>query len=84
MVELTASRAVGRAGEVEARTRVGGILRDELVPPQLRLYSDGVKSVRGVGWNLLGPKVLVAREGVEVVLCPVSDDSCAGVTPVDP
>jgi translocation and assembly module TamA len=79
----TATRLFGRT-ELAARGRVGLLASAERLPPQLRLFGGGPGGVRGAPANLLGPKILLVREGEETALgCPVAAGACEGVT-VDP
>jgi outer membrane protein assembly factor BamA len=59
--------------EAAARVRIGSVRGDGEIPPQVRFYSGGANTVRGVAQNLLGPLVLVARpdEAVEAGCEPV-------------
>ncbi len=64
--EASVTRVLGRSLEVAARFRGAALGGDAILPPQMRLFSGGVSTVRGVEENLLGPKVLIAREGAAV------------------
>jgi outer membrane protein assembly factor BamA len=56
--DAAVSRRAGRDLQLAARLRLGGLAGDDVLPPQLRFYSGGVRSVRGTEQNLVGPKVL--------------------------
>ncbi|HEX2079391.1 MAG TPA: POTRA domain-containing protein [Longimicrobium sp.] len=63
MLEGSATRLVGRRVQVGARARLGMLSgADTPQPPQLRLFGGGPRGVRGVPANLLGPRILVARD----------------------
>ncbi|HEX7120188.1 MAG TPA: POTRA domain-containing protein [Longimicrobiales bacterium] len=84
--EAGVTRVLGERGELAAHTRIGLLLgADEVLPPQVRLYSGGVNTVRGVSQNLLGPKFLVASRGnLDAIGCILEPGGCpAGIT-VDP
>jgi outer membrane protein assembly factor BamA len=51
------------------------------LPPQLRLFGGGPRGVRGVGVNLLGPRILLARDSAAVACDDVA--SCAPLDPDD-
>ncbi len=86
LIETTATRVVGRAFELAGRVRLGRLTGDDVLPPQIRFYSGGVNTVRGVGQNLLGPKVLVIdRDDIPLSgICPPTDPVCTPVDPIDP
>ncbi|MGH7553750.1 MAG: BamA/TamA family outer membrane protein [Longimicrobiales bacterium] len=85
LIEATVTRAVGASLELAGRARLGGLTGDDVLPPQIRFYSGGVNTVRGVGQNLLGPKVLVVdRDDIPVIICPPTDTSCANFPLIDP
>lgn len=83
--EAARTRLFGSTFELAGRTRVGILAGEEILPPQVRLYSGGVSTVRGVAQNLLGPKALVTSpelalaEGCELVTL-----GCPAGTVVDP
>jgi len=74
------SRAViavhSRVGFVKAlastrlATRAGEDVSGEILHPRTRLYSGGARSVRGVGENQLGPRVLTVPPSKLAVICP--------------
>jgi outer membrane protein assembly factor BamA len=65
---------VTRDIELAARARVGAIAGSGVLPPQLRLFSGGVVSVRGVPHNMLGPMlVVIPPERVPAGCAPVCD-----------
>lgn len=77
IAEASATRVLGRSIELAARVRGGAVHGTAVLPPQLRLYSGGVATVRGVEENLLGPKVLVGRSGAPLPVCdPASSLPC--------
>jgi outer membrane protein assembly factor BamA len=82
LLEGGGTRVVGRSAEFAARVRVGGVSGDDVLPPQVRIFSGGVGTVRGTEQNLLGPRVLVAPADDVPATC----DDAAGcdVAPVDP
>ena len=82
IVEATGTGILGRAGEIAARVRVGGITGDDVLPPQIRLFSGGVNTVRGAEQNLLGPKVLLATAALPNGTC--ADPAACDDAPVDP
>jgi outer membrane protein assembly factor BamA len=83
LLEAGGTRVLGRSAEFAARLRLGWLGGDDVLPPQIRIFSGGAATVRGAEQNLLGPRVLVSTtdEGMEVC-----DDAAAGCTlpPVDP
>jgi hypothetical protein len=84
IVEASATRLVGRNGELAAHLRAGAVSGDDVLPPQIRLYSGGPATVRGLPQNLLGPTVLVASRGEPPAqLCAPDARSC-DAPPVDP
>lgn len=85
LAEAALTRLFGDRFELAARARAAALAgSEELLPPQLRLYSGGVSSVRGVAQNLLGPKLLVAaRDNLDELGCQPQPGGCEGV-PVEP
>jgi outer membrane protein assembly factor BamA len=61
--------------------RYGEVFGDAVLPPQVRMFSGGVNTVRGLPENLLGPYVLVASPAAGM-LCPTGG-ACDGES-VDP
>ena len=59
IAEASTTRTLGRNLEMAARVRVGALRGDDVLPPQLRMFSGGVNTVRGTEQNLVGPQVLV-------------------------
>jgi translocation and assembly module TamA len=59
-IEATATRVLGRTGEIAGRLRLGRVTGDQVLPPDARLYAGGLGSVRGAAQSLLGPAVLLA------------------------
>ena len=84
--EGAATRLFGLRVELAGRLRLGAVAdRGDVLPPQVRFYSGGVASVRGVAQNLLGPRVLVASgEALDRLGCAVPVPGCAGTGPIDP
>jgi hypothetical protein len=82
LMEGGVTRVVGRSAELAARVRVGTIGGDDVLPPQVRLYSGGVGTVRGAEQNLLGPRVLVARGDDSPPACAAAAD--CDLPPIDP
>lgn len=71
--------------EVAGRTRAGLLAGEDVLPPQLRLYSGGVNTVRGVPQNFLGPKILFASESNARELgCEIVPGGCPEGIVVDP
>lgn len=82
VLEGSATRLVSRRVQVGARARLGVLAGgDAPLPPQLRLFGGGPRGVRGVGVNLLGPRILLARDSARVAC----DDAsvCAPLSPDD-
>lgn len=67
VLEGSATRLVGTRVQIGARARLGAVAGDERLPPQLRLFGGGPRGVRGVPANLLGPRMLIARDTVDVL-----------------
>jgi outer membrane protein assembly factor BamA len=78
VAEASLTRVTSPRTEVAGRVRVGGIgAGDEVVPPQVRFFSGGANTVRGVSQNLLGPLVLVAtRAEAEAAGCEPVPGGC--------
>ena len=51
-------------------TRAGDDLSGDILHPRTRLYAGGARSVRGVGENQLGPRVLTVPPSKLAVICP--------------
>ena len=83
LLEGGGTRVVGRSAEFAARLRVGGVRGDDVLPPQVRIFSGGVGTVRGTEQNLLGPRVLVASSEEGIELCNDPAANCLQ-PPVDP
>lgn len=82
MLEGSATRLVGLRVQVGARARLGVLAGgDAPLPPQLRLFGGGPRGVRGVGVNLLGPRILLARDSAAVACSDAA--SCAPLDPND-
>lgn len=63
VLEGSATRLVGARVQVGGRLRLGALAGgDAPLPPQLRLFGGGPGGVRGVPVNLLGPRMLIARD----------------------
>lgn len=76
--------AHGRVGFVRAlastrlATRAGEEVSGDILHPRTRLYAGGARSVRGVGENQLGPRVLTLPPSKLAVICPeLSGDAIA-------
>jgi len=67
--------------ELAARTRLGAISGDDVLPPQLRMYSGGPQTVRGTEQNLVGPKVLVVPASAVPAACTGACDLGVVSTP---
>jgi outer membrane protein insertion porin family/translocation and assembly module TamA len=78
LLEVTTTRLLGNSVELAARTRVGHVDADEVVPPRVLFFSGGPNTVRGVPQNLVGPKVLATRT------LPPNCLPCTPLTVVDP
>jgi outer membrane translocation and assembly module TamA len=78
VAEGALTRVTSPRTEVAARVRVGALGADgDMVPPQVRFFSGGANTVRGVPQNLLGPLVLVAgREAAEALGCEPAPGGC--------
>lgn len=81
--EVGVTRLFGTRYELASRGRLG-LVADfgNVIPPQVRLYSGGVNTVRGVQQNLLGPKfLLVSPERALELGCELEPGGCPpGVT----
>ncbi|HEX6052988.1 MAG TPA: BamA/TamA family outer membrane protein [Gemmatimonadaceae bacterium] len=51
-------------------THAGDELSGDILHPRTRLYAGGARSVRGVGENQLGPRVLTVPPSKLAVICP--------------
>lgn len=79
VLEGSATRLVGARVQVGARARLGILAgAGDALPPQLRLFGGGPGGVRGVPANLLGPRILIARDSTFACDDP---DSCALASP---
>ena len=81
--EATATRVLGRAFELAGRVRAASLFGDDVLPPQVRLFSGGVNTVRGVAENLLGPYVAVSVRSGMLPCGGATGPACAGEV-VDP
>jgi outer membrane protein assembly factor BamA len=84
VAEASVARVLTPRTEAAARVRAGGVtIGDDALPPQVRFYSGGANTVRGVAQNLMGPLVLVARphEATDAGCDPVLGGCPAGATP---
>jgi outer membrane protein assembly factor BamA len=60
-------------------TRAGEGVSGDILHPRTRLYAGGARSVRGVGENQLGPRVLTLPPGKLAVICPeLTGEAIAG------
>lgn len=85
--EASVTRALGVEGrfEVAGRARAGLLAGEDVLPPQLRLYSGGVNTVRGVPQNFLGPKILFASQSNALELgCEIVPGGCPEGLVIDP
>ena len=84
-LEGAAYRPIGSRSVLAAHTRVGFVralestklatgtgaeVSGDVLHPRTRLYSGGARSVRGVGENQLGPRVLTLPPSKLAVICP--------------
>ena len=84
-LEGAAYRPVGSRSALAAHTRVGWVralsstrlatnagidVSGDILHPRTRLYAGGARSVRGVGENQLGPRVLTVPPSKLAVICP--------------
>jgi outer membrane protein assembly factor BamA len=92
-LEGAAYRPVGSRSVLAAHSRVGfvralastriaagagGEVTGDILHPRTRLYAGGARSVRGVGENQLGPRVLTLPPSKLAVICPdLSGDAIA-------
>jgi hypothetical protein len=81
-LETSVTRVLGRTGELAGRIRLGIVTGDNILPPDARLFSGGLGSVRGAGQSLLGPAVLLA-DSAAAAACIPSGGECS-VANVDP
>lgn len=82
--DASVTRFLGPRVDVMVRARAGALLGGGELPPHLRFYGGGPTGVRGVASNLLGPRLLLVREGEEDEIgCALSAGACAGLA-VDP
>ena len=84
-LEGAAYRPIGSRSVLAAHTRVGFVralastrlatragedVSGDILHPRTRLYAGGARSVRGVGENQLGPRVLTLPPSKLAVICP--------------
>jgi outer membrane protein assembly factor BamA len=84
-LEGAAYRRIGSRSVLAAHTRVGFVralastrlatragedVSGDILHPRTRLYAGGARSVRGVGENQLGPRVLTLPPSKLAVICP--------------
>ncbi|HEY5417391.1 MAG TPA: BamA/TamA family outer membrane protein, partial [Gemmatimonadaceae bacterium] len=84
-LDAAAYRPVGNRSVLAAHTRVGWVralssttlatstgidVSGDILHPRTRLYAGGARSVRGVGENQLGPRVLTVPPSKLAVICP--------------
>ena len=70
---LAAHSRVGFVRALESTklaTRAGQDISGDILHPRTRLYAGGARSVRGVGENQLGPRVLTLPPSKLAVICP--------------
>ena len=70
---LAAHSRVGFVRALESTrlaTRAGEDVSGDILHPRTRLYAGGARSVRGVGENQLGPRVLTLPPSKLAVICP--------------
>jgi len=83
--EGAVTRALGTRFEVAGRSRIALLGGEDVLPPQVRFYSGGLNTVRGVGQNLLGPKFLtVSNENALAFGCTLTPNGCPPGLVVDP
>lgn len=83
--EGAATRFFGERFELAFRTRLGLVPGQRVLPPQIRLYSGGPNTVRGVSQNLLGPKILItSAEELPELGCTLEPQGCGPGLVVDP
>lgn len=85
LVDASVTRLVGARTDLVLRARAGALIgAGSELPPHLRLFGGGPLGVRGVPANLLGPKLLVVREGEEEEIgCALVAGACEGIA-IDP
>jgi outer membrane protein assembly factor BamA len=81
LIEASTNYTPGGRIELAARSRYGRISGDDVLPPQLRMYSGGPQTVRGTEQNLIGPKVLVVPASAVPAACPGACDLGVVSTP---
>jgi outer membrane protein assembly factor BamA len=84
-LDAAAYRPVGNRSVLAAHSRVGWVralssttlatstgidVSGDILHPRTRLYAGGARSVRGVGENQLGPRVLTVPPSKLAVICP--------------
>jgi outer membrane protein insertion porin family/translocation and assembly module TamA len=83
--EGAVTRFYGDRFELAYRTRLGLVAGQRILPPQTRLYSGGVNTVRGVAQNLLGPKILLTKvDDLAELGCVLETGGCPPGLVVDP
>ncbi len=83
--EAGATRILSERSELALHTRIGLLAGQDELPPQVRLYSGGMNTVRGVPQNFLGPKVLVTgTSGLAALGCTLEPGGCPAGLVVDP
>ncbi len=79
-VDAAVTRLAGPRTDLVLRGRAGILLGGSDLPPHLRLFGGGPLGVRGVPANLLGPRLLVVREGEEAEIgCALAAGACEGL-----
>lgn len=79
------TRPLGFRFELAGRSRIALLGGEDVLPPQVRFYSGGLNTVRGVGQNLLGPKFLtVSANNVAEIGCDLVPNGCPPGLVVDP
>jgi hypothetical protein len=83
-VDGSVTRLAGPRTDLLLRARAGILMGGSDLPPHLRLFGGGPLGVRGVPANLLGPRLLVVREGDEEEIgCALAAGACEGLL-IDP
>jgi outer membrane translocation and assembly module TamA len=84
-LEGAVTRIRGTRFEIAARARLGLLGGEDVLPPQVRFYSGGAYTVRGVPQNRLGPKLLVISGDALLGLpCEIRELGCPSGLVVDP
>lgn len=85
ILEGSTTRVFGTTFELGGRLRLGALTGADVLPPQIRLYTGGVNTVRGVSQNMLGPKFLIVdADEVGALGCALAPDGCPPSTRVEP